>query len=279
MADIKWIKIVTDIFDDEKIMLIESLPDSYALIVCWFKLLCFAGKQNNNGIMMLNDKMAYTDEMLATVFRMNPLTVKLALGVFEKYGMIVIADDVIQIKNWQKYQSFKDKATYNEYMRDYMKERYHKQKQLTAGDGDFLNKNLNKNLNVLNQEEIRNKNKEERKKNKEERINNSTKADKSAGADSVISSISNPELQSAVTEFVKYRKELKKPLSDHALTLLLNKLDKLAGSDAEKIEILNQSMINGWQGIFALDKRQQGKTGANGIKLSDKYDSTLDSIF
>ena len=57
MAEIKWIKIVTDIFDDEKILLIESLPEADSIIVCWFKLLCLAGKQNNSGVLMLNDRM------------------------------------------------------------------------------------------------------------------------------------------------------------------------------------------------------------------------------
>ena len=50
MADVKWIKITTDIFDDEKILLIETLPDADAIIVIWFKLLCLAGKQNNTVI-------------------------------------------------------------------------------------------------------------------------------------------------------------------------------------------------------------------------------------
>ena len=49
MADVKWIKIATDIFDDEKILLIESLPEADSIIVIWFKLLCLAGKQNNSG--------------------------------------------------------------------------------------------------------------------------------------------------------------------------------------------------------------------------------------
>ena len=44
MAEVKWIKIATDIFDDEKILLIESMPDSYAIITAWFKLLCLAGR-------------------------------------------------------------------------------------------------------------------------------------------------------------------------------------------------------------------------------------------
>ena len=34
MAEVKWIKIATDIFDDEKILLIEALPDAYAIMPC-----------------------------------------------------------------------------------------------------------------------------------------------------------------------------------------------------------------------------------------------------
>ena len=64
-SDVKWIKIVTDIFDDEKIILIESMPDADCIIVLWFKLLCLAGKQNNDWVFMLNERMPYTDEMLA----------------------------------------------------------------------------------------------------------------------------------------------------------------------------------------------------------------------
>ena len=48
MSDVKWIKITTGIFDDDKILLIESLPEADSIIVIWFKLLCLAGKQNNN---------------------------------------------------------------------------------------------------------------------------------------------------------------------------------------------------------------------------------------
>ena len=62
MSDIKWIKIVTDIFDDEKILLIESLPEADSIIVIWFKLLCLAGKQNNSGVFIMNNGIAYTDK-------------------------------------------------------------------------------------------------------------------------------------------------------------------------------------------------------------------------
>ena len=40
----------------KKVLLIESMPDADSLIVIWFKLLCFAGKINNSGVLMLNEK-------------------------------------------------------------------------------------------------------------------------------------------------------------------------------------------------------------------------------
>lgn len=115
MAEVKWIKICTDIFDDEKILLIENMPEADSIIVIWFKLLCLAGKQNNGGVFMLNDKIAYTEEMLATVFRRPLNTVRLALKTFESYGMIEIVDKVVTIPNWEKHQSI-DKL---EQMREY----------------------------------------------------------------------------------------------------------------------------------------------------------------
>ena len=104
-TDVKWIKIVTNIFDDEKILLIESMPEADSIIVIWFKLLCMAGKQNNKGIFLLNDKIAYTDEMLATIFRRPLNTVRLALKTFENYGMIEIVNNVITIPKWDEHQS------------------------------------------------------------------------------------------------------------------------------------------------------------------------------
>lgn len=104
MAEVKWIKITTDIFDDEKILLIESMPDSYAIITVWFKLLCLAGKQNNCGVFTMG-KIAYTDKMLATIFRMKESTVAMALQTFEQFGMVKIIDGVITIPNWEKHQS------------------------------------------------------------------------------------------------------------------------------------------------------------------------------
>lgn len=146
--DVKWIKITTDVFDDEKILLIESLPEADAIIVIWFKLLCLAGKQNNSGVFMLNDKIAYTDKMLATIFRRKESTVKLALETFEQFGMIQTINGVISIPNWGKHQNIDKIEAKNEYQRTYMKEYREKQKLLSEGKSNCkTNSNTNSNTN------------------------------------------------------------------------------------------------------------------------------------
>lgn len=103
--ELKWIKLCTNIFDDEKIALIESMPDADSIIVIWFKILCLAGKQNNCGVLMLSDRIPYTEEMLATIFRRPISTVRLALTTFESFGMIEVVNGTITIPNWDKHQS------------------------------------------------------------------------------------------------------------------------------------------------------------------------------
>lgn len=132
MGDVKWIKITTDIFNDEKLLLIESLPDADAIIVIWFKLLCLAGKINNSGVLIINDKLAYTDNMLATIFRRKEATVKLALQTFEELGMIERVEGVITIPNWNKHQNLDQLEKKKNYQREYMREYREKQKKIAC---------------------------------------------------------------------------------------------------------------------------------------------------
>ena len=135
MADVKWIKITTDIFDDEKILLIEGLPDSYAIITVWFKLLCLAGKQNNNGVFMMG-RIPYTNQMLATIFRMKESTVSMALEVFSNFGMVEIVEGVITIPNWNKHQTLDAYEKKKERDRLYQAERRAAQRALIGKSSD-----------------------------------------------------------------------------------------------------------------------------------------------
>lgn len=133
-SEVKWIKIVTDIFDDEKILLIESMPDADAIIVIWFKLLCLAGKQNNDGVLIMNNRIPYNDEMLAHIFRRPLNTVRMALKIFEQYGMIEIINNTITISNWGKHQQMDALERKREYQRNLMAKRRAKQKMLALCD-------------------------------------------------------------------------------------------------------------------------------------------------
>ena len=153
MSEIKWIKITTDIFDDEKICLIDALPDPDAILVIWFKILTLAGKHNSNGLLMMTDKVHYTDEMLATIFRRPLNTVRMAIGVFEQFGMIEIIDGIISLPNWEKHQNVDGMEKIKEQTRNRVAKYRKKQKNLalsnvtgnvTVTHGNALDKDIDK---------------------------------------------------------------------------------------------------------------------------------------
>lgn len=135
MAEVKWIKIVTDVFDDEKILMIESMPEADSIIVIWFKLLCLAGKQNNSGVFQMG-RMPYTDEMFATIFRRPLNTIRLALRAFEQFGMIEIINNTVTIPNWDKHQSLDALEKKRERDRLYQRERRVAQKAIAEKSSD-----------------------------------------------------------------------------------------------------------------------------------------------
>lgn len=87
---------------------------------------------NNSGVFTMNNRIAYTDKMLATIFRRKDSTVQLALKTFESYGMIEVVDDIITIPNWGKHQNVDKIEAKNNYMKEYMREYREKQKNLTC---------------------------------------------------------------------------------------------------------------------------------------------------
>jgi len=106
LSEVKWIKLVTEFFDDEKIKLIEAMPEADMVLVIWIKLLTLAGKKNMNGYIFLTKNIPYTDEMFSTLFNRPLNTVRLALTTFKNFGMINYEDDnIIKITNWEKHQN------------------------------------------------------------------------------------------------------------------------------------------------------------------------------
>jgi len=105
MADIKWIKITTDIFDDEKIRIIERMPEGDAILIIWLKILTLAGKKNDCGMVYLTETIPYTPEILSDIFNKDSRIISLAMNTFISFGMITIEDDIIKVLNWEKHQN------------------------------------------------------------------------------------------------------------------------------------------------------------------------------
>lgn len=94
---------------------------------------------------------------------------------------------------------------------------------------------------------------------------------KKSNFDKTIENYTNSEeLREAILEFIKFRKGIKSSLTDRALTLLLRNLDKFAKNDNEKIEIINQSILNGWKGIFPLKIDPKQNNLFNGRSRMDR---------
>ena len=61
----KWIKVSVEAFDDEKLLMIADMPRGDSILVLWFKLLCLAGKKDNNGVF---DRRLFSVETFAKLF-------------------------------------------------------------------------------------------------------------------------------------------------------------------------------------------------------------------
>lgn len=129
MAEISWIKLKTTMFDDEKIRLIQAVPESDAILVIWIRLLVLAGKTNDDGLIYIQRNMPYSEEMLATLFGKNVNTVRLALTTLASFNMIDLSNDgLIAISNWEKHQNVEGMEKVREQNRLRAKKHYEKKR-------------------------------------------------------------------------------------------------------------------------------------------------------
>lgn len=95
----------------------------------------------------------------------------------------------------------------------------------------------------------------------EKDINKKEKIKKETEIDQIIkANFSDEELIKTIYEFIKMRKAIKKPLTTRGLELLITKLYKMTTNIDEQITILNNSIMNNWQGIFPLKQNTYKKT-------------------
>ena len=105
MAEVKWVKLTTDMFDNRKIKHLRKLPEGNNIVLIWVMLLTMAGRCNSGGMIFLTENIPYTAKMLADELDFEENTVSLALTALEQLDMIVTDDGFFSIAGWDEYQN------------------------------------------------------------------------------------------------------------------------------------------------------------------------------
>lgn len=171
MADVKWIKLTTDMFDNRKIKHLRKLPDGNNIVLIWVMLLTMAGRCNTNGMIFLTENIPYTSKMLADELDFEETTVQLALNTLEQLNMIVTNGDFFKIAGWEEYQNIDGM----EKIREQNRKRVEKHRQKKALLDCNVTSNVTSNVTVTQSnaidKDIEIEREEEREKEKDNRVN------------------------------------------------------------------------------------------------------------
>ena len=114
MADVKWIKLTTDMFDNRKIKHLRRLPDGNNIVLLWVMLLTMAGRCNAGGMIFLTENIPYTPKMLADELGFEENTVILGIEALEQLCMVVTNNGYFTIAGWGEYQNLEGLETIRE---------------------------------------------------------------------------------------------------------------------------------------------------------------------
>ncbi|MEG2571182.1 MAG: hypothetical protein RSA70_07085, partial [Clostridia bacterium] len=78
----------------------------------------------------------------------------------------------------------------------------------------------------------------------------------------------NADLLAALSDFADMRQSMKRPLSARAKELLVAKLSALTSDKKVAIAILNQSVLNNWQGVFPIDLKRTSASKNDALRAA-----------
>ena len=133
MADLKWIKLNIDMFNNQKIRYLRSLPEGNNIVLIWVMLLTMAGRCNAGGMIFLTENVPYTTQMLANELDFEEATVKLALQALAQVGMVSLGDEGLLIPGWADHQNIEGMEKIREQSR-IRSANYRERKRLESGD-------------------------------------------------------------------------------------------------------------------------------------------------
>jgi len=103
----KWIKLDTKVFENPKLRCsIEFLKNRDTIYVIWFKLLCLAGQEYNDGCFIRSDGNPMEMRDFEMLLSRPKKDIAQALEIFVANNMLRIMENgCYKITNWNEYQS------------------------------------------------------------------------------------------------------------------------------------------------------------------------------
>lgn len=266
-----WLKLKRDFFKRHDIVIIESMPNGKDYILFYLKLLCES--VDHDGSLRFSDKIPYNEDMLATITRTNVDIVRSAINLFSELGMMEIMDDgtfymseverligsesssvsAIRQKRYRENKKSKLSVT-PDITDDVTKNNASVTKDNASVTNSYANRYADHNANVTKNNESKSKSKSidlEREKEKEKE----KKPSPSGQLGAFLEKYEIPaKLKESLLAYADYMDECGKPLSTRSMELVIRKLQRIATSEDEMIEILENSVRKGWKDIYPLDR-------------------------
>lgn len=253
MADVKWIKITTDMFDNRKIKHLRRLPDGNNVVLIWVMLLTMAGRCNSGGMIFLTENIPYTPKMLADELDFEENTVILALEALEQLNMIVTDRGFFAIAGWEEHQNVDGLEKIREQNR--LRQAKFKAKSKT------LPGNVIGNVTVTQG----NATEEEKEEDKEKEIDKDKKSVKETTHTLFKRLVSDYQLSASVVEkmaeWITYKVERKDPYKEQGLKSLLRQVENKCKQygDQAVCSLIEECMANNWKGIIFDRLKQPSK--------------------
>lgn len=269
-----WLKLKKDFFDSKEMKKLRKFAggDTYTIIYLKMQLLSLAdeGKLYFDGV-----EDSFADEIALQIGE-DPENVRMTSAYLQKVGLMELRTESELFLTDVPYMigTETDKAAI-------MRKKREQKKQNVLDTGNIVTQQLpnsyptvtksyteiEKDIDIDTESEKREKRKEKN-------------AAKAASLGSlVVEYTENLDLRSSLFDFIDQRRAMKSPMTVKALQMLLKKLDGLASTDKEKIEILQESTINGWKSVYPLKKgsEKNGRNDAN-RKINQKEDPAMARI-
>lgn len=249
-----WLKLKKDFFKRHDIQIIESMP--HGIEISHFYLKLMLESIDHDGELRFSEEIPYSNEMLASITHISLDIVDFAMKVLSDLRLIRIDEDgTIIIEKVTSMVGFE--TEWAKKKREFREKKGQKEDNVLR-----MSSECPQNVLPMSSEErtMSDKSKSKRK-SKSIDIKRNTKEKNVSLSDVLEELVPDEKLKKAFLDFIEMRKLIKKPLTPQALKLAIGKVSELSGGDVEKaVQIIDQSVLNNWQGLYPLKTESVGRS-------------------